>query len=63
MATENVQRSAVSLKLDAGTIGGGTIIKSCSLGKVLAEADADKVMAVTGLLLPVLAPADCRCLK
>ena len=53
--TEKARRSAVSVKLNAGkTVGGGTIVKSCSLGKVLAGADRTKVMNIVGLMLPVL---------
>jgi len=53
---ENALRSGVSLKLNAGTKPGtGTmIIKSCSLGKVMYGADADKIMSVVGAMLPVL---------
>ena len=55
MAVENALRSAVSLKLNAGTKpGGGMITKSCSIGKVVHGADKDKVMSVVGVMLPVL---------
>ena len=56
MAIENVHRSSVSLKLNAGTkeSSGGMIVKSCSLGKVIQGADKDMVMGVVGALLPVL---------
>ena len=57
MAIESALRSAVSLKLNAGTRPGGSgmLTKSCSLGKVMAGADAGKVMTVVGALIPVLA--------
>lgn len=56
MATiERARRSSVYLKLNAGqTASGGTIVKSCGLGKVLAAADKTKVMNVVALMLPVL---------
>jgi hypothetical protein len=55
MAVESAYRSGVSLKLNAGSRqGGGMIVKSCSLGKVVHGADKDKVMSVVGALLPVL---------
>jgi len=56
MAIENALRSAISLKLNAGTKPGGSgmLTKSCSLGKVMAGADKDKIMSVVGALLPVL---------
>ncbi|NLL37688.1 MAG: DUF1659 domain-containing protein [Fretibacterium sp.] len=56
MATETVKRSAVSLKLAAGVNEAGrTIVKSCSMGKVAPNADADKIMLVATSLGPVLA--------
>ena len=56
MAIESALRSSVSLKLNAGAREGtgGMIVKSCSLGKVVHGADADKVMNVVGALTPVL---------
>ena len=56
MAIESALRSAVSLKLNAGTRDGtgGMITKSCSLGKIMAGADKDKIMSVVGSLLPIL---------
>ena len=56
MAVENVLRSAVSVKLNAGTreSTGSMIVKNCSLGKVIHGADAEKIMAIVGALTPVL---------
>jgi len=56
MAIESAHRSAISLKLNAGIKPGGSgmLTKSCSLGKVMAGADKDKIMSVDGVLLPVL---------
>ena len=56
MAIENAHRSSVSLKLNTGVkeSTGGMIVKSCSLGKVIRDADAGKIMSVVGALVPVL---------
>jgi hypothetical protein len=56
MAIESAYKSAVAVKLDAGTnpATGTMIVKSCSLGKVAQGADKDKIMNVVGALLPVL---------
>ena len=56
MAMENAYRSSVSLKLNSGSREGtGTmIVKSCSLGNVVAGADKDKIMNVVNALLGVL---------
>ena len=53
---EREHRSSVSVKLNAGVnpTSGGMIVQSCSLGKVVQGADAEKVMNVVGALLPVL---------
>ena len=54
--TETTKRSAVSVKLDAGTnpSTGNAVVRSCSLGSVKLGADAQKVMNVVDLLAPVL---------
>lgn len=54
---ENMQRSSVSLKLNAGvsSVTGNMLTKSCSLGKVAGGADAEKIMTVADLLSPLLA--------
>ena len=56
MAVENALKSSVSLKLNTGAREGtgSMIVRSCSLGKVVHGADADKVMGVVGALAPVL---------
>ena len=56
MAVENAHRSSVSLKLNAGTREGtgGMIVRSCSLGKVVHNANAGKVMSVVEALAPIL---------
>ena len=56
MAVENAYRSSVSLKLNAGTKAGtgGMTVKSCSFGKVVKGAAANKIMSVVGALAPVL---------
>ena len=56
MAIENAHRSGVSVKLNAGTNPGtgGMITKTCSLGKIMAGADKDKIMSVVGALASVL---------
>jgi len=56
MAIESALRSAVTLKLNAGTRPGGVgmLVKSCSIGKVIYGADKDKVMSIVGAMLPVL---------
>lgn len=57
MATiENARRSSVSLKLNAGInpTTGNKIVKSCSLGNVVRDADKDSIMSVVETLLPVL---------
>ena len=55
-AIENAYKSAVSVKLDAGVnpSTGNTILKSCSLGKLVQGADADGIMSVVGALVPCL---------
>ena len=56
MAIESALRSSITLRLNTGPRpgGAGMITKSCSLGRVMAGADASKVMSVVGALLPVL---------
>ena len=56
MAIENALRSAISLKMNAGTREGtgGMIVRTVSLGKVMSQADAAKVLSVVGALAPVL---------
>ncbi|MDO4787095.1 MAG: hypothetical protein Q4A13_09130 [Fretibacterium sp.] len=53
---ENARRSGVSVKLNAGNdlLTGRMIVKSCSLGKIKPEADAEKVMRIVDLLAAVL---------
>jgi hypothetical protein len=53
---ESAYRSSVSVKLNGGVnaVSGNTILKSCSLGKVVHGADKEKIMSVVGALLPVL---------
>ena len=53
---ETTKRSAISVKLDAGTNPntGAAIVRSCSLGSIVENADAQKVMNVVNLLGPVL---------
>ena len=52
VVAENVYRSGVSLKLNAGTNAatGRMIIKRCSLGKVRPGADAEAVVRIANLL-------------
>ena len=56
MAIESAHRSSVSLRLNTGTREGtgGMIVRSCSLGRVIHGADAEKIMSVVGALAPVL---------
>ena len=56
MVTESAHRSSVSLRLNTGTRPGtgAMIVRNCSLGRVVAGADKDKIMDVVGALLPVL---------
>ena len=56
MAVESVLRSAVSLKLNTGTRPGtcSMIVRTLSLGKVVPDCDAEKVMNTIGALIPVL---------
>ena len=56
MAIESALRSSITLRLNTGLRPGGVgmITKSCSLGRVMANADASKVMSVIGALIPVL---------
>ena len=51
------KRSAVSLKLNAGTNPdtGNDIVRSCALGSILPGADGEAIMNVADLLAPVLA--------
>ena len=53
---ENGYRSSVSLKLNGGAspVTGTMLVKSCSLGKVVRNADAEKIMGVVGALAPLL---------
>jgi hypothetical protein len=55
-AVESAYRSGVSVKLNAGVspVSGGMVVKSLSLGKIVREADKDKIMSVVGALIPVL---------
>ncbi len=54
--TENLYRSSVSLKLNAGVSPstGNMLTKSCPLGKIVGGADAEKIMNVADKLAPVL---------
>ena len=56
MAIESPYKSSVNLRLNAGIkqSTGGMIVKSMSLGKVMAGANAGKIMSVLGALVPVL---------
>lgn len=48
---ENARYNNVSLKLNAGNhlVTGRMIVKSCSLGKMVPDADKEKIMAVAEL--------------
>ncbi|GHS96119.1 hypothetical protein AGMMS50276_14000 [Synergistales bacterium] len=53
--TENVLRAGVSVKLNAGTNpSGGMKVVGVSLGKVLSDAPAYKLMSIADSLSPVL---------
>jgi hypothetical protein len=56
MAIETPHKSSVTVKLDAGVnpVTGNTIVRSCSLSKIVSAAPAAKVLAVVGALLPCL---------
>jgi hypothetical protein len=56
MAIESALKSAVNLKLNAGTRPGtgGMIVKTVALRGVTYQADAGKIMSVGGALVPVL---------
>ena len=56
MAIESALSSRINLKLNAGVRQGtgGMIVRTMSLGKVVSQADAAKVMSVIGALVPVL---------
>jgi hypothetical protein len=56
MAIESVLRSSVNLRLNAGRreSTGGMIVRSISLGNVMREADAAKIMSVVAALVTVL---------
>ena len=56
MAIENAHRNTVNLRLNGGTRpgGGGMLVRTTPLGRLMHGADNAKIMSVIGALVPVL---------